>query len=150
MRSILWVERTWGRGFQEVSCGLSYDDYVKEWKRRRGLIVHLTMYGINLSHKIIEELRGKRKPILVVIGAEKTPPEVYKDADYNIAVGNQPHSEVAALAVFLDRLYNGEELNRLYRIPELIIKPSPKGKMVVSKGRIRDEKTITESGCKTG
>ncbi|EQD75493.1 protein containing DUF127, partial [mine drainage metagenome] len=32
-------------------------------------------------------------------------------ADYNVSVTNQPHSEVAALAIFLDRYNQGSELS---------------------------------------
>ena len=42
------------------------------------------------------------KPAVVVVGGTKVPSEVFHLSDYNISVGNQPHSEVAALAVFLD------------------------------------------------
>jgi len=31
-------------------------------------------------------------------------------ANYNVAVTNQPHSEIAALSVFLDHLQRGQEL----------------------------------------
>ncbi|NIS35916.1 MAG: tRNA (cytidine(56)-2'-O)-methyltransferase, partial [Actinobacteria bacterium] len=40
-------------------------------------------------------------PLLVVVGAAKVSFDVYEAADWNVAVTNQPHSEVAALAVFL-------------------------------------------------
>ena len=42
--------------------------------------------------------------LLIVVGAEKVPPELYGLADWNVAAGNQPHSEVAALAITIDRL----------------------------------------------
>jgi tRNA (cytidine56-2'-O)-methyltransferase len=44
------------------------------------------------------------------VGSTKVPREYYEMADINAAVGNQPHSEVAALAVFLDRLTEGKNL----------------------------------------
>jgi tRNA (cytidine56-2'-O)-methyltransferase len=47
---------------------------------------------------------------MVVVGAEKVPPDLYRLADYNVAVTNQPHSEIAALSVFLDHLQRGQEL----------------------------------------
>jgi len=37
---------------------------------------------------------------------------LYERADFNVGVTNQPHSEVAGLAVFLDRLFEGTELDR--------------------------------------
>jgi tRNA (cytidine56-2'-O)-methyltransferase len=66
----------------------------------------------------------------VVVGAEKVPAEMYDLADWNVAVGNQPHSEVAALAVFLDRLFLGQEL-RLDFEGGLKIVPSSRGKRVL-------------------
>ena len=47
-----------------------------------------------------------------------------------MAVGNQPHSEVAALAVFLDRLFMGRELEEDYA-GGLKIVPSARGKQVL-------------------
>jgi tRNA (cytidine56-2'-O)-methyltransferase len=49
-----------------------------------------------------------------------------------VAVGSQPHSEVAALAVFLDRLFEGRELSREFEGGLKII-PSPRGKHIVGK-----------------
>lgn len=90
----------------------------RHWRRLikgfDGVRVHLTMYGDNLN-SIIEEIQmksGKEQGILVVVGGEKVPKEVYEMVDFNVAIGNQPHSEIAALAVFLDRLRSGKELEK--------------------------------------
>jgi tRNA (cytidine56-2'-O)-methyltransferase len=95
-----------------------------------GLRVHLTMYGIPLLEKI-EEIK-KHERILVVVGAEKMPAEVYEICDLNISIGNQPHSEVSALAVFLDRV-----LDRTFSIKfesaKLEVLPSERGKIVVER-----------------
>jgi tRNA (cytidine56-2'-O)-methyltransferase len=64
------------------------------------------------------------------VGAEKVPVEMYDLADWNVAVGGQPHSEVAALAVFLDRLFQGEELELEFD-GGLKIVPSSRGKQVI-------------------
>jgi tRNA (cytidine56-2'-O)-methyltransferase len=45
-------------------------------------------------------------------------------------VGNQPHSEVAALAVFLDRLFLGRELEGKFE-GGLKIVPQARGKQVL-------------------
>jgi len=50
--------------------------------------------------------------VLVVAGGEKVPTEVYRLADLNISIGSRPHSEVAAIAILLDRLMEGKELGR--------------------------------------
>jgi tRNA (cytidine56-2'-O)-methyltransferase len=70
-------------------------------------------------------------PVLVVLGAEKVPFEVYDRADYNVGVTNQPHSEVAGLAVFLDRLFEGRELDREWVDADRRVVPTETGKQVV-------------------
>jgi len=47
------------------------------------------------------------EPLLLVVGSEKVPFDVYEEANWNVGVTNQPPSEVAGLAVFLDRLFEG-------------------------------------------
>jgi len=89
--------------------------------------VHLTMYGLHLDDVLP---RIPRENLLVIVGAEKVPAEVYRLSDLNVAVGSQPHSEVAALAVFLDRLLEGEGLQREFK-GRLRIRPSARGKDVV-------------------
>jgi tRNA (cytidine56-2'-O)-methyltransferase len=70
--------------------------------------------------------------MLIVVGAEKVPPEVYQEADFNVAVGNQPHSEVAALAIFLDRLSEGEGLHQDFE-GKLTVLPCERGKRIVER-----------------
>jgi len=95
-------------------------------------VVHLTMYGMPLPEKA-GEISGKEK-VLVVVGAEKVPAEVYQLADFNIAIGNQPHSEIAALAVTLDRLQKGKELERGFGSnfggASISLEPAEKGKKI--------------------
>jgi tRNA (cytidine56-2'-O)-methyltransferase len=133
LRSLAYIEDMWGKGLKHFSCGLGYMRYISDWKSLGGKVVHLTMYGETLE-KSIEEVRSFKRPVLIVVGAEKVPREVYEAADINVSVGNQPHSEVAALAVFLDRLYNGEELYIQYEGARAVIEPSRKGKIVKSMG----------------
>lgn len=99
------VVTNWGGTFSLTFQ--SWRTTVKSWK---GAIVHLTMYGLPVDEKI-EEIREK-DPLLVVVGAEKVPKQLYEQADYNISITSQPHSEVAALAVFLDRYFQGVQLQR--------------------------------------
>ena len=117
----------WGGSFR-LKTDVSWKREAVAWKESGGKVVHLTMYGSNLPD-VIDEIRGCEN-ILVVVGAEKVPAEMYDLADWNVAVGNQPHSEVAALAVFLDRLFLGEEL-RLNFSGGLKIVPSSRGKQVL-------------------
>ena len=74
--------------------------FAKKWK---GQIVHLTMFGLPLED-FEDKLRAEESPILFIVGAEKVPPWTFEYADYNISIGNQPHSEVSALAITLSRL----------------------------------------------
>ncbi len=106
--SIEKVERCWG-GSMHFECGVPAKSYVKSWKEQGGEVIHLTMYGLPLP-RVIDYIRQSPRDKLIVIGAEKVEWYFYENADYNVAVTNQPHSEIAALAVFLDRLYRGREL----------------------------------------
>ena len=104
-----------------------------------GTVVHLTMYGEPIQD-VESEIRTDHEsgPLLVVVGAEKVPFEVYERADYNVGVTNQPHSEIASLAVFLDRLYEGEELDREWDDPEQVVVPMATGKKVVDPEEVED------------
>lgn len=125
------VSKRWGGEFR-VELIDNWRGLVKQWKAEGGKVVHLTMYGIDLR-KGISKLNGRssiNKKVLVIIGAEKVPREAYDLADYNISVGNQPHSEIAALAIFMDRLLSGAELDKKFDGAALRIVPSPRGKRV--------------------
>lgn len=107
----------------------SYRPVIREWD---GVVVHLTMYGERVQD-VETDLREAHaeQPVLVVVGAEKVPFDVYEEADYNVGVTNQPHSEVAALAVFLDRLFDGRQLDREWDGADRRVVPMETGKRVV-------------------
>jgi tRNA (cytidine56-2'-O)-methyltransferase len=107
MDSLKDVISRWGGNFS-VRVGANWREEIKRWKAAGRKVCHLTMHGKNLPD-CIHEIR-KEKDIMIVVGAEKVPPEVYRMADWNIAIGKQPHSEVSALAVFLDWYFQGREL----------------------------------------
>jgi len=111
----------------EIKSGVNKNKLIKEWK---GTIIHLTMYGEKLN-KSIDKI-DRNEDLLVIVGAEKVPPQIYEMADFNVSVGNQPHSEISALAIFLDR-YNGEGWQEKQFNGKIEILPSNKGKKVVSK-----------------
>ena len=67
------------------------------------------------------------------MGSEKVPGDLYGLADVNVAVGNQPHSEVAALAVLLHAL-RPEALDAP-REGALRIRPQARGKVLEETGR---------------
>ncbi|MCI0497080.1 MAG: tRNA (cytidine(56)-2'-O)-methyltransferase [Thermoplasmata archaeon] len=101
---------------------------IRRWKDR-GKVVHLTMYGLPVDD-VIGDLRGR--DLMVVVGAEKVPADIYELSDHNVSVGNQPHSEVAALAIFLDRYFEGNELRHEFGGP-MTVEPSDRGKRVVDR-----------------
>ncbi|MGC2290089.1 MAG: tRNA (cytidine(56)-2'-O)-methyltransferase, partial [Thermoplasmata archaeon] len=126
------VVHRWGGAFEVVGVS-SWKPVVEE---HRGGVVHLTMYGQPLS-KQIARLRERRR-LLVVVGGAKVPPALFGASDCNVAVGSQPHSEVAALAVFLDRLLGGAS-SAQFRGAQQRIVPRRRGKRVVATRKGKDE-----------
>jgi len=114
----------WGGDFR-VAVEKNWRKFLRDFP---GTKVHLTMYGLPLDD-VIDKI-PRDGDLLVVVGAEKVPPEVYQACDFNVAVGSQPHSEVAALAVFLDRLFGGGELARRFEGARLEVEPQARGKKV--------------------
>lgn len=96
-------------------------------KKFRGPVVHLTAYGQSFQKKL--PVLRKQSNILVVIGGEKVPPEIYQQATHNLAVGNQPHSEVAALGIFLYELRK-RSFPTHFSKARLRIVPQERGKLV--------------------
>ncbi len=88
-----------------TKSGMKWRRVIDDWN---GIKVHLTMYGEHIDN-ILPNI-PKNEDLLIIVGAEKVPGEVFGAVDFNVAVGNQPHSEVAALAVFLDRFLDGKGL----------------------------------------
>jgi tRNA (cytidine56-2'-O)-methyltransferase len=115
---------------------------IRDWP---GQVVHLTMYGERVQD-VEDEIRAAHRgaddeteesgsddgdPILAVVGSQKVSFDVYEETDYNVGVTNQPHSEVAGLAVFLDRLFEGRELDREWSDADQTVVPKATGKKVV-------------------
>jgi tRNA (cytidine56-2'-O)-methyltransferase len=123
--SIRDVVGRWGGDFF-IEDGVSWKRCIRDWKESGGLVVHLTMYGEPIRSRE-QDIRAKDR-VLVVVGAEKVPGELYGLADYNISVTGQPHSEISSLAVFLDHLFSGEELDRRFPGASIRVVPSPAGK----------------------
>lgn len=117
----------------EIESGISYKKIIEHWT---GIVVHLTMYGEELN-RVLDKI-DKTKDLLVIVGAEKVQSEIYHLTNFNVSVGNQPHSEVAALAVFLDHYTEGRWLKQQFNGKIKII-PTAHGKTVISKDRNREE-----------
>jgi tRNA (cytidine56-2'-O)-methyltransferase len=119
--SITDVVARWGGDFY-IRDGISWKRCIREWKESGGVVVHLTMYGERIQDRE-EEIRCRDR-VLIVVGAEKVPGEIYGLADYNIAVTGQPHSEISSLAVFLDRFFQGSELSAEFPGARIQVIPS--------------------------
>jgi tRNA (cytidine56-2'-O)-methyltransferase len=126
--SIEDVVARWGGDFF-VENNVKWRRCVDDWKAGGGKVVHLTMYGLRMTD-VIDEIRNQER-VLVVVGAEKVPGDVYGLADYNVSVTTQPHSEISSLALFLDHLFEGKELNREYPDAKIRIEPAKVGKRTV-------------------
>ena len=112
-----------------VETGVPWRSTINSWKNSGGKVVHLTAYG-NPLPKVIGEIRRSDSDKLVVVGSEKMPGEVFHLADWNVAVTNQPISEVSALAIFLDWLFK-HRLRDDFPGARIRILPSEHGKRVV-------------------
>ena len=122
------INQTWGGNFK-IEFIENWKKIIKEKKAEARKIIHLTMYGESVND-LVPSIQ-KEENILIVVGAEKVPREIYDFADYNVAVGHQPHSEISALAVLLDRIQNGDQFLTRFANPAREIIPEKKGKNVV-------------------
>ena len=124
------INHTWGGDF-EIEFISDWKKIVKQKKANSVKILHLTMYGENINE--ISSHLQKEEKILIIVGAEKVPREIYNFADYNIAIGNQPHSEISALAVVLDIIQNCIQFLNKFENPAREIIPTKHGKNVMMK-----------------
>lgn len=129
VRSLRRVVEFWGGPF-EVSYVEDWLGFMKRVKKEGWRIVHLTVYGLPIQD-VIDEIRKSEGDKLVVVGASKVPGIVYQIADWNVAVSSQPHSECGSLAVFLDRFFQGKELEKEFKNWRLKVVPQARGKKVV-------------------
>jgi tRNA (cytidine56-2'-O)-methyltransferase len=128
-----------------VETGINWKRIVRDWD---GPVVHLTMYGEPIEKAMNDIQKGK---VLVVVGAEKVPPEVFGLADFNISITNQPHSEVAALAIFLDRITEARWAESNFEGKRIIV-PSKERKIIIDmlEGYLGDEecgRILKGAGC---
>jgi len=100
------IVEQWGGSFS-IEYNDDWQIFVKKQKEKNVVFVHLTMYGEPIRKKI-EQIKNNKK-MIIMVGSQKVPIEAYELADYNISVTNQPHSEIGALSVFLDNVFEGKE-----------------------------------------
>lgn len=135
-RAVEEVTRKFGGDFS-VQIESHWKSFVRQWE---GPVVHLTMYGEPLEKAIS---RIPKEDVLVIVGAEKVPPEVYQLADFNVSVTNQPHSEVGALSIFLDRITEAGWTERDFEGSIRII-PIGNGKVVID----MDGRYLSDDECR--
>jgi len=127
------VRKNWGDSFF-FKMGTSWKEAIKDWIAKGGIVVHLTAYGENIqTSDVLQRIKDCGKDILIIVGSQKVPREFFSEAfsDFNVAIGNQPHSECASLAVFLDRFFEGEELKKSFDNAKVRIIPQKRGKKIV-------------------
>jgi tRNA (cytidine56-2'-O)-methyltransferase len=128
------VTKNWGGKFF-FKMGTAWKTIVREWKAKGGIIVHLTAYGENIqTSDVLYRIKNLKKDVLVMVGSQKVPKEFFSNdvSDFNVSIGNQPHSECAALAVFLDRFFEGKELARGFKKAKIKIIPQERGKKTIA------------------
>jgi len=127
------VTKKWGGPFF-LEMGVSWKKTVKEWKEKGGIVVHLTAYGDNIqTSDTLQRIKASEKDVLVLVGSQKVPKEFFSKSvsDFNVAIGNQPHSECASLAMFLDRFFEGKELTKSFENARIRIIPQKRGKKMI-------------------
>ena len=128
------ITKAWGGTFL-FEMGTSWKRAVREWKAKGGIVVHLTAYGENIqSSDVMDRIRSVNKDVMLLVGSQKVPGEFYSNevSDFNVAVGNQPHSECSSLAIFLDRYFGGKELAQPFEKAKIEIVPKERGKEIRS------------------
>jgi tRNA (cytidine56-2'-O)-methyltransferase len=130
-KSVQSIVENWGGEFS-IEHEESPLKRLKSLKKAGFSLVHLTMYGLPIEEQ--KAALASLERAVLIVGGEKVPPAVYELADLNIAVGSQPHSEVAALAIALDRVMGGKELRRDFDSSfggKIHLEPSEKGKKII-------------------
>jgi tRNA (cytidine56-2'-O)-methyltransferase len=118
------VSRSWGGDFGVIGL----DNWRPLVRSSDVLVVHLTMYGLPLE-RVLPRLRRAPR-VLLVVGGAKVPPDLYRLSDVNVAVGHQPHSEVAAVALLLDRLLGPPRSGRWPGARRSVV-PRARGKKII-------------------
>ena len=126
------ITKAWGGQFH-FEMGTPWKVAVQDWKAKGGITVHLTAYGENIqTSDVLNRIRGQNRDIMLLVGSQKVPGEFYSGevSDFNVAVGNQPHSECSALAIFLDHYFEGKELCKPFQNAKMEIVPKERGKEI--------------------
>ena len=128
MENVRDIVNRWGGDF-EVEYIEHYMQLIMNWRDNGGKIVHLTMYG-SQAHEVVDEIRDSGDDILIIVGGSKVPTKIYENADWNVSVTTQPHSEVSSLGVFQHLLMDGKEFDLEFDNPVFEVIPTAHGKNV--------------------
>ena len=111
IQSMSNLTNSWGGDFS-VSWTSSSKLFIQDQKSAGARIIHLTMYGRPLQEGLtwLANPENLDIPAVVVVGGAKVQGFIYELSDLNVSVGNQPHSEVAALAIFLHEWFGKYQL----------------------------------------
>lgn len=126
--SVKEVQEDWG-GNYEIEFVPNWEKFFEQNKSKY-YIVHLTMYGTafdTFAKKI--KKNPPKKPLLIFVGSQKVPTEVYHFSDANVCVTNQPHSEVAALALLLNALVDYKKVK--FPGAKIKVQENERGKTVI-------------------
>jgi len=140
-KTINKVVETWGGSFF-FQIGPLWKTVMKDWKTKGGKVIHLTVYGENIqTSDVIRRIKRTGRDILVIVGSRKVPSQFFSRdySDFNVAVGNQPHSECSSLAIFLDRFFEGRELAKRFEGARLRIMPRKHGKKLLRKAKFESK-----------
>ena len=133
-KTIEKVMDAWGGDFM-FEMGQPWKTVIKEWRKKSWVVVHLTAYGENIqTSDVMKRIKATEKDVLVIVGSQKVPAGFFSESvsDFNVGVGNQPHSECSSLAVFLDRFFEGQELSEDFvSNQKKKIVPQARGKRVI-------------------
>ncbi|MFX0090538.1 MAG: tRNA (cytidine(56)-2'-O)-methyltransferase [Candidatus Hodarchaeota archaeon] len=122
-------------------------NYIPDWKtflikeKELGVkIAHLTMFGLPIIEqlKTIKEAQKCNSSWIVVVGGAKVPKKLYQLADFNISITLQPHSEVAALAIFLNKFYDDYWLGIDIPFKDATVKIIPSSKEKITRPKRPD------------
>jgi len=135
-RTVGSVNKNWGRGVR-LEFTEHWKPVLKKYKKLGYKVVHTTMYGLPLQDNIAKIRTWKK--VLLVIGSQKVEKEVYEMSDMNISITLQPHSEVAALAIFLHEYFGRKELGKIFPGAKLNIMPQKSGKKIEGHKKFSDK-----------
>jgi len=132
--SVNKVVKQWGGDFFIRHASSSWKRVISEHKQEGFTILHLTMYGMPFRDVVGKLIKESCPKILIIVGGSKVPSGVYDACDHNVSVTNQPHSEIAALAVLLEHLGPGiEKVEAGFDNASRKIIPAERGKNVVQR-----------------